>query len=182
VTASLEGWPGADELPLPQLQQEQHAAAPVFRAASTGVRRPPAARLPDEGLEDDSVPLLGLVDVDLFSRWPGVTALPVPPQQARVARAEPVQEVAAVTVGPEEQGVSSIDLTVPGVLGMFLALLMTHRRGRAGMLALGGALRFGVLHPMATRLLLARQAARGIALMVRLTLGLLGMLGALRFW
>ena len=149
VTASFDNWPGTGELPVPA----QQLAPPATTTRSSGpiVRRPPAFRLPDAGLEDESVPLLNLVNVDLFNRWPSVSALPVPGQTvARPAPAQPAEEVAApasveAAAQPPDSGASDMNLILPGALGLLMAGLLAHRKTRATIVTGMATLRLFVL-------------------------------------
>jgi hypothetical protein len=116
------------------------------------MRRPPAVRLPDAGLEDENVPLLNLVDVDLFNQWPAVSALPLPPQTvARPPVAPPAEAVALTTPDepaqqqPPDAGMNDMNLLVPGALGLLMAGLLAHRKTRATILTGVATMRLFVL-------------------------------------
>jgi hypothetical protein len=161
VVASLDAWPGADELPLPEPQQ-QAAAAPASPAGGKQLRRPPAARLPDAALADESVPLLGLIDVDLFNQWPAVSALPLPPQHVQRAASTVPSEVAVQSepTQPSEPASSGGGPEIPVAIALVLlsGALAAHRWGRAALHA---------------RFLAGQRLTRTVTAFIRMTLGLL---------
>ena len=78
VTASLGNWPGADELPLPELSAD---AAPSPVVARGGLSRRPAAGLQDFSAGDtEDFPVMQIADIDPWGPALGLEALPMPGQ------------------------------------------------------------------------------------------------------
>jgi hypothetical protein len=160
VNASLDTWPGADELPLPDLGAQQVARQ---SAARPGLSRAPATRQADAAVSDElePLPMLQMVDVDLWSTWPGVDELPMPPQAAVEVAGEQAAAVApasdAAPTAAIDAGLDGRDFAVPAALGLILAGLAGSRRGRLLLRSVTAA---------------TRRQALGV---VRMTLGLFGL-------
>jgi hypothetical protein len=175
VNVSIDGWPGADELPLPDASLAPMAEQ---RPATAGLSRRPAVGSRDiavDSEEDGDLPLLGIVAVDPWSGWPGVQALPMPLQTLpapAVASASAETAAPDTTPVPPDPGVTPVDF-VAAVLSAAFGGLVGLRRGR-GMVAsvLMTLVQLVGRRPQFNWPWLGRQSARGLALL-RLTLGIL---------
>jgi hypothetical protein len=181
VGASLGGFPGADELPVPD--QALTSVGPTISVAGTQLRRPSGARSGDASAESDSdiYPLLALRDFDVWNTWPTADALPVPEQvvgAAAVTVSAPEDEPAAVVAdaGPtSDDGATPIETDAALVLAIALGPLFGPRKGRALLMGAAQAplrsLRFGwrALRPGPW---LRHHSLRSLAVL-RLVLGIL---------
>ena len=142
VDATLAYFPGVDELPLP-MPAAPEVSAPAASSVGTGLRRPVGAASHDQpaGEDDDLYPPLVLADVDMWSRWPGVEALPMPMQVLPVRPADVTQSVAAAdTIVPvlPDNGAMPMQLDLAAFLSaLTIALRLTTRHGRAMLAVLG---------------------------------------------
>jgi hypothetical protein len=156
VDVSLNAWPGADELPLPELAADSAPEQDAQALTQPPVQRPRnAAASHDLASEPDDSPLevLGIFEAAPFDSWPAIDALPLPAQVAVAAAvaSQPQQEEASPTDGgpapetgvPPEVLVGAVLLTV--IAGIFGA----SRRGRMMLIGVGKRLR---LSPFMRRL------------------------------
>ena len=172
VNVSLNGWPGVDELPLPELQSE---SVPDSAASSVRVRLP-AARSQDQGADtedDDAIPPLGIYTV-AAAGWPDAALLPMPAQAKRLVAVPETPEVAGVGVGvgvaaePSDAGGTGVEPGPALLLALVLGVLGGSKRGRR----LLPTVATSVLHFRPGELRLVRQTVRTLAT-ARLALGVL---------
>ncbi|MBV9326565.1 MAG: hypothetical protein JO352_22615 [Chloroflexi bacterium] len=145
ISATLAGFPGVDELPLPMPGAADASGPAPARAAvasGSGLRRPlgPASLDLQAADGDDLYPPLALVDVDLWSRWPQAEFMPMP-MQALPAAAAAVDASPAVVVPdaatplPPDNGALPMQLDLAALLSMLTITLRVAMRHGQSLLA-----------------------------------------------
>ena len=142
VDASLAGFPGVDELPLPLPGAPDGDGASATRgstasaSAASGLRRPlgPSADQ-STGEDGDLYPPLVIQDVDAWSVWPQSEALPMPMQvlpAAGVAASPAVAAPDTTAPLPPDNGAMPTPFDLAAFLSMLtVALRVATRHGRA---------------------------------------------------
>ncbi|MGI9145238.1 MAG: hypothetical protein ACR2IK_01600 [Chloroflexota bacterium] len=133
VTASIDNWPGVDELPLPELLSADATPSPVASAEGVASSSRLAADLQDfPAGEVEELAVMELADVDPWGPGPDLEALPMPGQSrlaiASAAPSDTATHLAAVTE-TEDPGVTPLKLSLAGLLAA-LGGLIGMRRGR----------------------------------------------------
>jgi hypothetical protein len=176
VSAALDNWPGADELPLPDVSTDD--AQPEGQAVA-GVAAPavPRVRLLDSATgadDDDEFPMLVIADLDPWGPAPATEGLPLPDQAPRLAAATtapatPADNLAG-PVQPDEPNDPGAAPVAAGLAALLSAVagLVSLRRGRLLMSTLRGLGGYRPAWPSG----LGRQTQRALAI-IRLTLGIL---------
>jgi len=179
VTASLDGWPGEAELPLPDLTAGT-APPPI---AARGLSRRPAASLQDGSADDtDAFPVLELAAVDPWGPGPNLEALPMPGQVVPAFASAPLDNTIAsvAPVEPDDSGATPMQVGLAGLLAAVGALAGLRRGRLMSVLRRVRWLRLptwpdvsGVSVPWPRwSVVLSRQTQRALAV-IRLTLGIL---------
>ncbi|MBV9895882.1 MAG: hypothetical protein JO020_17090 [Chloroflexi bacterium] len=138
VNVSLNGWPGADELPMPSLIEVASSTGPAPAASGRTPARLIRTASSDQGIgansEDDDggpLPLLGIYNVS--AGWPDAEALPMPVPAARSSAAVATStddSSAAAADQADSTGPGGLEAAVVALLGAVLALLGATPRGR----------------------------------------------------
>jgi len=116
VDASLGGFPGMDELPLPDLGAASQPQTAAQRGPASALRLP-GGTMPSGDVQaesgDEFLALLAVFDVDPWATWPGVDELPTPAQVVR----RPAIAVAGEQVAGEQAAAASDDASPPPAAG-----------------------------------------------------------------
>ena len=137
VGASLDGWPGTDELPLPDLSVSVAAApqqaAPAHPRFITKPQGGSASHDLSAQLDDDeSIALLAVYNVDPWNHWPNLTVPPMPGQTVPAVAATVIDQPAATDdeSPPMDPGVAPTDLATAALLSILGAVGLGIRRAR----------------------------------------------------
>lgn len=181
VTASLGGWPGADELPLPDPQAAADDSGSAARGGATTrtLSRPfaPSADVAADS-EDEDYPLLDVRQFDVYG-WPSAESLPMPSQVvvAAATTAQEQQSDTAIAAMPDDSGATPAGLGGEALLALFAlavtATLVGVRQGRIYLARRRATFRLSVAHGFARRRGTFRLTRPHAPAFLRLVLGLL---------
>jgi hypothetical protein len=115
VSTSLDTWPAAGELPLPNFQSQQ--LNPTWPGGASGdvVAESPTTAEP--------VPLMSILDVEAVDHWPDFERMPMPGQAARYVTLN-------VLIAPGEPGVTSVEFGPATLIPLLFGGLGGSRQGR----------------------------------------------------
>jgi hypothetical protein len=141
VDVSLDSWPGADELPLPELRADgpQQRAAGASNRGPVGLSRTPGAS-PDLGAEPvDATPfgVFAVLDANAFA-WPSVDELPLPAQVAvaGVVTEQPDEAALSDSTPGSDGGWPAEPFVAAALVATVAAGVGASRRGRRALLRL----------------------------------------------
>jgi hypothetical protein len=146
VDVSLNGWPGVDELPLPELgsaatpdDETRQSALPARPALRKAVAAPSLPDVPTESDDGGPLNVLAVFDVDPFGMWPSVEALPLPAQVVAAGAVPEAQAAVAEGATPSaasDDGIPPQTLAAGALVGLVLAGIGASRRGRTAVFTL----------------------------------------------